>query len=188
MRRRRSTWNSAGSAGRRRSRPSIRSRPGAWCRSSTGCGAPWRESPRGADAVLAAVLHELILTGRDGGPRHPLLARLEKDACSRTPLTEQARRLGVSLPALRAIVRGATGVSPQDYILGVRPSRAKDLLAETDLTVAAVARGVGYEDAAYFSRLFTRRTGVSPRAFRQREQRIAVDLDGVAPGEGPGTG
>ncbi|WP_260477406.1 AraC family transcriptional regulator [Nonomuraea sp. WAC 01424] len=38
-----------------------------------------------------------------------------------------------------------------------------------------MARRVGYEDAAYFSRIFTRRTGVSPRAFREREQRTSAD-------------
>ena len=68
---------------------------------------------------------------------------------------------------LREGVRSAAGVTPQEVILTTRLNTAKALLAETDAPVAAIAREVGYEDPAYFSRLFTSRVGQSPRAFRR---------------------
>jgi AraC-like DNA-binding protein len=37
--------------------------------------------------------------------------------------------------------------------------------------VAAVARRVGYADAGYFSRLFTRRVGITPSVFRDQQAR-----------------
>ena len=49
--------------------------------------------------------------------------------------------------------------------------RAKELLAATDLPVAAVARRVGYDDPACFSRLFTRRVGLAPVRFRAQQGR-----------------
>lgn len=52
-------------------------------------------------------------------------------------------------------MRRGAGCSPKDYLLGIRLGRAKELLVATELPVAAVARRVGYEDPAYFSRLFT---------------------------------
>ena len=55
----------------------------------------------------------------------------------------------------------------QELVLRTRLSAAKALLAEEELSIAAVARQVGYEDPAYFSRLFAARTGESPRAFRR---------------------
>ncbi|WP_343949905.1 helix-turn-helix transcriptional regulator, partial [Nonomuraea longicatena] len=58
------------------------------------------------------------------------------------------------------------GLTPADYLLSVRLSTAKELLAGTDLPVAAIARRVGYHDTAYFTRIFTRRTGTQPTTFR----------------------
>lgn len=56
-----------------------------------------------------------------------------------------------------------------EYLLGIRLSRAKELLARTDVPVAGMARRVGYEDPAYFSRLFSRRVGMAPVRFRAQQ-------------------
>ncbi|GAA4923824.1 hypothetical protein GCM10023237_51390 [Streptomyces coeruleoprunus] len=72
---------------------------------------------------------------------------------------------------LRTAVRRTAGCSPKDYLLSVRLGRAKELLATTDLPVSAVARRVGYDDPAYFSRLFTRRVGTPPVRFRAQQSR-----------------
>lgn len=76
---------------------------------------------------------------------------------------------------LRTAVRRGAGCSPKDYLLRIRLDRAKELLATTDLPVAAVARRVGYDDPAYFSRLFTRRVGVAPVHFRIQESRPLIE-------------
>lgn len=64
----------------------------------------------------------------------------------------------------RTAVRRGAGCGPQDHLPGIRPSRAKELLATTELPVAAVARRVGYDDPACFCRLFTRRLATAPSA------------------------
>ncbi|ELS52493.1 putative transcriptional regulator [Streptomyces viridochromogenes Tue57] len=69
----------------------------------------------------------------------------------------------------RTAVRWGAGRSPKDYMLGIRLGRAKELLAATELPVAAVARRVGHDDPAYFSRLFTRRVGTAPVRFRAQQ-------------------
>jgi len=43
---------------------------------------------------------------------------------------------------------------------------ARRNLAYTQLQIATIADTLGFNDAAYFSRVFTRVTGVSPRQFR----------------------
>jgi AraC-like DNA-binding protein len=68
---------------------------------------------------------------------------------------------------LRAAVRNAAGTTPQEVILTTRMNQAKALLAESELPVAVIAREVGYEDPAYFSRLFSTRVGQPPRMFRR---------------------
>ena len=48
--------------------------------------------------------------------------------------------------------------------------RAKLLLQTTQEPIASVGREVGYDDQLYFSRVFRKRTGVSPSDFRRRSQ------------------
>jgi AraC-like DNA-binding protein len=132
------------------------------------------------EVAAGAALHELLVTLRGAradlapdGDR--LLQALARDACRPLSVAEHAARLGMTTAELRTAVRRGAGCSPKDYLLRIRLDRAKELLASTDLPVAAVARRVGYDDPAYFSRLFTRRVGVAPVRFRTQESRPAIE-------------
>ena len=59
-----------------------------------------------------------------------------------------------------------TGTSPKHYLLGLKMDAAAQLLSTTTLSVAEIARAVGIEDENYFSRLFKRFTGKTPRMGR----------------------
>jgi AraC-like DNA-binding protein len=122
----------------------------------------------GPDVVPA--LHELILAvtrAEPDGVDARLVSRLRGLALSGGSVADHATALGVSVRRLRAAAR-ATGSTPREIVLTTRLNEAKALLTGTDLSVAAVARRVGYDDAAYFSRLFASRTGLPPRTFRRR--------------------
>ncbi|MER8043374.1 AraC family transcriptional regulator [Streptomyces sp. NPDC094032] len=128
------------------------------------------------EVETGAAVHELLValrrsradTNADGDP---VLTALARDAFSRLTVAEHAARHGMTAAELRTAVRRAAGCSPKDYLLTVRLGRAKELLAGTELPVAAVARRVGYDDPAYFSRLFTRRVGTAPVRFREQQGR-----------------
>jgi len=60
------------------------------------------------------------------------------------------------------------GLQFRDIANRVRAQRARELLAEADLSVTAIASDLGYSAPTHFSRAFQRETGMSPRAFRQR--------------------
>jgi transcriptional regulator GlxA family with amidase domain len=62
----------------------------------------------------------------------------------------------------------ATGLSPLEYVHTLRLEEAKQQLETGDDAVEAIAQAVGYEDAAYFSRLFRRKVGLSPAQYRRR--------------------
>jgi transcriptional regulator GlxA family with amidase domain len=62
----------------------------------------------------------------------------------------------------------ATGFTPLEYVHALRVEEAKQLLETTDLSIDAVAGEVGYEDSSFFRRLFRRRVGLSPQAYRLR--------------------
>ncbi|MCX4633765.1 AraC family transcriptional regulator [Streptomyces sp. RPA4-5] len=126
------------------------------------------------EVETSAAVHELLValrraradTDADGDP---VLQALARDAFLPLSVAEHAARHGMTPAELRTAVRRGAGCSPKDYLLGIRLGRAKELLAGTELPVAAVARRVGYDDPAYFSRLFTRRVGTAPIRFRDRQ-------------------
>jgi AraC-like DNA-binding protein len=59
-----------------------------------------------------------------------------------------------------------TGYSPIKHFLNMKMEHACHLLDSSDLSVQAVATTIGYEDPLYFSRLFSKTIGLSPRAYR----------------------
>ena len=61
------------------------------------------------------------------------------------------------------------GVTPGAQITRLRMMRAEELLRNTTIPVRQVAYDVGYGDEFYFSRIFRRYYGVSPRQFREKE-------------------
>lgn len=69
---------------------------------------------------------------------------------------------------ISAAVRRYTGRPLHRYLLEVRIQHAIPLLEEGALSVAEVARAVGFADANYFSRYFKKSTGVSPLSYRNK--------------------
>ncbi len=60
-----------------------------------------------------------------------------------------------------------TGMTPLQYLLDIRLSNAKILLETTDYSINEIASIIGYENALYFSRLFHKHIGVSPKEYRR---------------------
>ena len=105
----------------------------------------------------------------------PLLAEafavIDRRHAEPLSLRDVARELGMTPGHLTTIVRRRTGRTVQEWIIERRMAEARGMLAETDLPVREVARRVGVPDPGYFSRLFSRRHGASPREWRGRQVR-----------------
>jgi AraC family transcriptional regulator, transcriptional activator of pobA len=83
-------------------------------------------------------------------------------------VVDYASALGMSPTHLSRIARAATG-EPASSLIDARVIReARRNLAYTTLGVATIAYALGFADPAHFSRVFSRATGLSPRAFRQQ--------------------
>jgi AraC-like DNA-binding protein len=122
------------------------------------------------DVTASALTHQLLaelLTGRTDGDLSRIVRYFDEHATENVAISTHARRLGLDEATLRAEIHRATGSTPKEYILRTRLSRAKRLLLTTDRSVREVAHAVGYEDPAYFTRLFTRRVNQSPSEFRR---------------------
>lgn len=66
----------------------------------------------------------------------------------------------------------ATGLTPVEYVQNLRIEEAKQFLEATQTTIETISVQVGYEDPAYFRRLFKRKAGVTPSRYRTKFQAI----------------
>lgn len=111
-----------------------------------------RAAPRSsADSVLTARFRALV------------------DANFRSSLriADYAKRLCISPERLRVACIRSTASSPLALLNARRLLEAKRSLLYTNMNVTLVAEAAGFMDPAYFSRFFVKRTGKSPRAYRQ---------------------
>jgi AraC family transcriptional regulator, transcriptional activator of pobA len=81
-------------------------------------------------------------------------------------LRDVAHEVGMTPGHLTTVVRRRTGRTVQEWIIERRMAEARKLLTENDIPIQEVARRVGIPDPGYFSRLFGRTHGTSPRSWR----------------------
>lgn len=64
------------------------------------------------------------------------------------------------------VFKSATGLSFKEYLNKVRIEESKILLQNTDFSIIDIAVAVGFEDQSYFSKVFKKYTGTTPKQFR----------------------
>ncbi len=81
-------------------------------------------------------------------------------------VNDYAKSLAISPTHLSRLTRAATGNSALRMIEARIMREARRNLAYTNLNISTIAYALGYSDPAYFSRVFTRDAGLSPKRFR----------------------
>ena len=107
---------------------------------------------------LHDVLLQPVLSAMHGAPGHAWT------------LSSLAKLAGQSRSAFAAHFAATMGEPPMTYLARWRMFRARSLLRESELPLAAIADEVGYGSGAAFSLAFTRQHGTSPGAFRAAER------------------
>ncbi len=98
----------------------------------------------------------------------PALRLLHADLAHPWTVADLAAKVGVSRAALAQRFAKLIGEPPMAYLTGVRLAQAADLLRESDATLDAIARQVGYGTAFALSTAFKREHGASPQEYRAR--------------------
>jgi len=87
--------------------------------------------------------------------------------CS-NPVARMADRAGLRPRTFARRFRAATGYQPMDYVHALRIEEAKQILEREPIGVDEVGTQVGYEDPTFFRRLFKRKAGLTPTAYRRK--------------------
>ncbi len=81
-----------------------------------------------------------------------------------------ARQVGLSVGHFYKLFRQEVGLSPANYYVRQRLSRAKQLLRNSTLTITDIAVALGFSSSQYFSTVFKRYVGLSPSEYRRLRQ------------------
>ncbi|WBB58216.1 helix-turn-helix transcriptional regulator [Streptomyces sp. WMMC500] len=120
----------------------------------------WDEATRPVPEPVDAALAEIA-------------AEIRQNPSRRWTVPELAAHTGLSRAQFTRRFLAHTGMPPARYVIRARTDRARQLLAETNMSVAQVAATLGYTDVAHFSRQFRQYTGNPPS--RRANQRRADD-------------
>ncbi len=122
-------------------------------------------------ALIGLVARELAGENGVAGAADSELVRrfealLEEHHLKRWSVADYARALSVTPTHLNRVTRAATGDTASHLILNRLIREARRNLVYTNLPVSTIAYALGFDDPAYFSRVYAAATGLSPRAFR----------------------
>ena len=91
---------------------------------------------------------------------------IDSDLSADLSLSGLAEAVNVSAGYLSSIFRRETGSTVMDYIIAKRMKHACYLLSSTHLQIQTVALHCGIMDVQYFSKLFKKKIGKTPREYR----------------------
>lgn len=138
------------------------------------------EAPRPSPAMLKGLVYTFLAdVARQVGVGElpcseyatiaPALKLLEEDPTRDISVRELADICYLSEGGFRRIFKKYSGKSPLEYRIDIKLGIAKSMLENTDMTVFDISQTLGFDDVAYFCKLFKKKIGTTPTAYRKRE-------------------
>lgn len=81
---------------------------------------------------------------------------------------ELCKKAAMSRTQLHNKIKSLTNKSTSQFIRSVRVKKATELLQNPDLNIGEVAMEIGINNLSYFSRIFSKETGLSPNKYREK--------------------
>ena len=92
--------------------------------------------------------------------------RMQESIENPVEIDQLLEEIPMSYSKFRQAFKKTTGFSPNQYYLNIRLNKAKELLNFTSLSINEIAYHTGFESIFYFSKLFKKKNGISPRDYR----------------------
>lgn len=101
-----------------------------------------------------------------------VISRVDYDLGADLSLKANAEALNVNASYLSSLFRKEMGVTLTDYVNRKRVEHAMYLLSNTTLSISSVGQYCGIQDDNYFTKMFKKYTGKTPKQFRQENVRF----------------
>lgn len=105
----------------------------------------------------------------DGLPKYKLvraIAYINEQLEQNISLAELANLLQMSPHYFASLFKQSTGLTPHQYLTNCRIARAKELLAQSNLSIVEVCQQVGYQSQSHFTKVFRQQVGITPKVYR----------------------
>jgi transcriptional regulator GlxA family with amidase domain len=102
--------------------------------------------------------HVLVVAAQDYLQRH---------LAEHIRMPDLVKHIGLGHTQLFHLFKSATGLTPNDYLMRVRVEKAKELLAHPAPSVTDIALATGFSSGQYFSNVFRKYAGQTPREYRR---------------------
>lgn len=93
---------------------------------------------------------------------------LRRNASNAIRMDELIDHIGYSRARFFDLFKQQTNMTPSEYLRNIRLEKAKELLAQTNLSAKHIGQVCGLGDPAHFSRLFSKMTGYTPLSYRHK--------------------
>jgi AraC-like DNA-binding protein len=110
------------------------------------------------------ITHE---TSKDNSYVRKAIEYIQNNYSSPIHVTDIAEYVNLNRGYLYTLFKSEVNMSPQQYLMTFRLTRAAELLNTTDYSVESIAISCGYRDPAVFTKAFKRMHGLSPLKYRQ---------------------
>jgi len=118
-------------------------------------------------ACIISVLEEIAASAQISPLTKRIMEYIHSNLCRRITLADIGHQTFFSPIYCDTVFKRETGRSIIDYVIDRRIDEAKKLLLEGSMTLAQVAEAVGFADYNYFSRVFRKRSGYTPGAYKR---------------------
>ncbi|MNO54672.1 putative response regulatory protein [compost metagenome] len=85
-------------------------------------------------------------------------------------IEEVANKIGISSSYFCLLFKNRFAMTFVEYVTLQRMEAAKFMLASSDKSIAAISAGVGYQERRYFTKVFQKQTGMTPKEYRDQHK------------------
>lgn len=126
------------------------------------------------DAIEKAIanlsrIESTQISARGGSLLEQVDDYIKKNYTRRFSLEEIADAMHVNASYLSRFYKNKTGNNLFDVICSYRIDIAKEYLEHTDMRAYEISEAIGFDDAGYFSKMFKKATGLSPKDYRRKK-------------------
>lgn len=127
------------------------------------------EAPAFQSRLVRVIGGEALLPALTGALVKKAIAYINANARNSVSRWKLADAVNISEDYLTRIFHKETGLSPWEYLSRYRIQLASELLTRTGLSISEIASSIGFQDQAYFCRVFKKIKGFPPGKLRQRK-------------------